>query len=386
MAVKTNYSINGKNYFRVSASFGRDSNGKLIRKYFYGKSEKEAKKKLEEYKESLKRGLVVDKNLYLSPIMEQWLYEIVRNKIKASTFDRYEDIFRNYFKASSLSYKLIKDIKSIDIQKYYNDLYKSGKSYSRIKSINKILNYFLNYCFAEGYILRNPCLNITIPGKNNFTSKEVEVFSRDELRTIIQSNDKALIRLIAIVSFSTGMRIGEVLGLSWNDIDYKENQIHINKIVACYTEIYGDIRKKVKVIQAPKTKSSIRTIPLPTTLIPVFEEVKRTQNINKLKCGSSYKKEYKNQIFLTEDGNLIYPTNLTHSWKLLLKRLDIPYKKFHSLRHTYATMQFEANIPLKTVSVLLGHASIDITADTYTHVLKKEKNKSADIISVLKMC
>ena len=116
MAVKTNYSINGKNYFRVSASFGRDSNGKLIRKYFYGKSEKEAKKKLEEYKESLKRGLVVDKNLYLSPIMEQWLYEIVRNKIKASTFDRYEDIFRNYFKASSLSYKLIKDIKSIDIQ------------------------------------------------------------------------------------------------------------------------------------------------------------------------------------------------------------------------------------------------------------------------------
>ena len=185
MAVKTNYSINGKNYFRVSASFGRDSNGKLIRKYFYGKSEKEAKKKLEEYKESLKRGLVVDKNLYLSPIMEQWLYEIVRNKIKASTFDRYEDIFRNYFKASSLSYKLIKDIKSIDIQKYYNDLYKSGKSYSRIKSINKILNYFLNYCFAEGYILRNPCLNITIPGKNNFTSKEVEVFSRDELRTII---------------------------------------------------------------------------------------------------------------------------------------------------------------------------------------------------------
>ena len=336
MAVKTNYSINGKNYFRVSASFGRDSNGKLIRKYFYGKSEKEAKKKLEEYKESLKRGLVVDKNLYLSPIMEQWLYEIVRNKIKASTFDRYEDIFRNYFKASSLSYKLIKDIKSIDIQKYYNDLYKSGKSYSRIKSINKILNYFLNYCFAEGYILRNPCLNITIPGKNNFTSKEVEVFSRDELRTIIQ--------------------------------------------------IYGDIRKKVKVIQAPKTKSSIRTIPLPTTLIPVFEEVKRTQNINKLKCGSSYKKEYKNQIFLTEDGNLIYPTNLTHSWKLLLKRLDIPYKKFHSLRHTYATMQFEANVPLKTVSVLLGHASIDITADTYTHVLKKEKNKSADIISVLKMC
>ena len=136
MAAKTNYNVNGKNYFRVSASFGRDSNGKLIRKYFYGKSEKEAKKKLEEYKDSLKSGLRVDKNLFLYPLMKEWLFEIVRNRIKESTFDRYEDLFRNYIESAPFAYTLIKDIRGIDIQKYYNDLYKKGKiirSYTKSK-------------------------------------------------------------------------------------------------------------------------------------------------------------------------------------------------------------------------------------------------------------
>lgn len=89
---------------------------------------------------------------------------------------------------------------------------------------------------------------------------------------------------------------------------------------------------------------------------------------------------------MTENGNLLYPTNITKSWKAFLNRLDIPYKKFHALRHTYATMQFEARTPLKTVSKLLGHSKVDITANTYTHVLKKEEEKAIDIISVLKMC
>ena len=117
MAVKTNYIVNGKKYFRVSASFGRDSNGKLIRKYFYGKSEKEAKKKLEEYRDSMKSGLIIDKHLFLYPIMKEWLFEIVRNEIKESTFDRYEDLFRNYIKTCPFAHKLIKKENHQDVYK-----------------------------------------------------------------------------------------------------------------------------------------------------------------------------------------------------------------------------------------------------------------------------
>lgn len=386
MAVKTNYIVNGKKYFRVSASFGRDSNGKLIRKYFYGKSEKEAKKKLEEYRDSIKNGLIIDKQLFLYPIMKEWLFEIVRNQIKESTFDRYEDLFRNYIKTCPFAYKLIKDIRGIDIQKYYNNLYEKGKSSGRIQRVNKLLKQFFNYAYIEGYILKNPVLNVSIPGIKEDIKKEVEVFSKDELNKILNYEKDELIKYITIVAFTTGMRMGEILGLSENDIDFNNNVIHINRIVACYTRIDGDTRTKVKVLQSPKTKNSTRDISLPTNLIPILNKVKAIKLKNKLKAGSSYNDEYLDLYFLTEYGNLIYPSNLTKSWKSFLKRLDIPYKKFHSLRHTYATMQFRANVPLKTVSKLLGHSKIDVTANIYTHVLKEDLDKSADIFNVLKMC
>lgn len=274
MANKTNYTMNGKEYFRISASFGRDSNGKLIRKFFYGKNEKEAKQKLEEYKRSVDNGLVVDKKLFLYPIMHEWLFEIVSNNIKASTLDRYEDLFRNYIKPAPFAYKVIKDIQAIDIQKYYNELYKSGKSYSRINRVNKILKYFLNFAINEGYTLRNPCLKVTIPGSKEVIKNEVETFSNEELTKILNSNEEYLIKSISIIAFSTGMRVGEILGLSENDIDIENNRININQIVACYTEIDGDTRKKVKVLQTPKTKNSIRSIPLPNSIISILAAAK----------------------------------------------------------------------------------------------------------------
>ncbi|URS74477.1 tyrosine-type recombinase/integrase [Clostridium autoethanogenum] len=89
-------------------------------------------------------------------------------------------------------------------------------------------------------------------------------------------------------------------------------------------------------------------------------------------------------IFLNEQGNLINAGNLDKTWTKFLRFLNIPHKKFHALRHTYAAKQFENNIPLKTISMLLGHSSIEITANIYTHILKKGKEKSADIIADIK--
>ncbi|MEY8000232.1 tyrosine-type recombinase/integrase [Clostridium sp. Mt-5] len=104
----------------------------------------------------------------------------------------------------------------------------------------------------------------------------------------------------------------------------------------------------------------------------------------KLKAGTSYCKDNLDYIFLSEQGNLINAGNLDKTWAKFLKDLNIPHKKFHALRHTYATKQFENNIPLKTISMLLGHSSIEITANIYTHVLKKEKEKSIDILGDIK--
>lgn len=385
MAVKTNYEVNGKKYYRLSETFGRDSNGKIIRKYFYGKNKKEAEKKLEDYKNSLREGISTTPK-YFSLCMKTWLFEFIRSNIKASCFDRYECTFRTHLESSPFKSKNIKDISSLEIQRYYNKMFKKGTTTSTIKRVNKLLKRFFNYCVSEGYILRNPCANIIIPCDKESRKEEIEVFTKEELSKIINYNCEKTIKSVIFVALATGMRQGEVLGLKWEDLNYKTMEISIKRTVTSYCEIHGDKRKMVRDVQSPKTKNSIRTIPLPPSLISVFDKAKKEQSLDKLKLGEKYNTSNVGFIFLTNDGALQYKSSINKSWTVYLKNCGVKHRKFHTLRHTYATLQFENDMPLKTVSNLLGHSSINITADIYTHVLKKQKEKAVDIINVLNMC
>lgn len=385
MAVKTNYEANGNKYYRVTASFGRDSNGKLIRKSFYGKTKKEAEQKRDEFKNNYNQGLSIKKSNF-KQTMKMWLFEVVRVDVKASCFDRYECTFRCHIENAPFAYKDIKDINSIEIQRYYNKMNSSGKTFDTIKRVNKLLKRFFKYCVSEGYILRNPCDNIKIPGINRSEKREVEIFTKEELSIIINHKCDRQIKAIVLVALSTGMRQGEILALKWEDIDFNKKEININKTLSCYVDIIDGKRIMAKKIQPPKTKNSIRTIPLPNSLIPILKNVRKNQLEYKLRLADSYNKENEGYVFLTHTGELLHKSCVNNSWKTYLKNCNLRHLKFHSLRHTYATLQFENNVPLKTVSALLGHSSINITADIYTHVIKKEKEKATDILSVLKMC
>lgn len=394
MAVKTNFEVNGNDYYRVTCSIGIDSNGKRIRKTFYGKSKKEAENKKAEYLNNIQLGLSKDiSKAYLASTMKTWLFEIVKvsSNIKPTTFERYEGIYRNYIQDSPIASLNISSIKSIQIQRYYNDLYTNTdknkrKSSSQIKTLNRLLKQFFNYAIEEGYILKNPCQGkrVVIPGNVDNIKREVEIFTDDELKKIFNSTTSSTIKYMAIVCACTGMRRGECLGLNDTDIDEVNNLIRIQRTVSTVTFIDNEGNRELKtIIQVPKTRGSIRTIPLPKSLIPIFKALRVIRNENRLKAGSSYSQEFLNYLFLSENGNLLDDSNISRSWRRFLKRINVDYKKFHALRHTYATKQFEANVPLKTVSELLGHTDIYITANTYTHVLQKHKDKSIDIFNTI---
>lgn len=193
-------------------------------------------------------------------------------------------------------------------------------------------NRFFNYSISEGFILRNPCDNIKIPKDFSTTSSEVEIFSKEDLKAIINYTDNyaKLIKYIALTSLATGMRQGEVLGLKWDDINFDNKEISIQRTLTCYTTINGKERKLVRDIHLPKTKTknSIRTRPLPDSLIPIFKEIKKQQNADILKAGSSYKSEYKCFIFLTKDGNLIHKSWVDTSWRNYLKNVMLSIKNF----------------------------------------------------------
>lgn len=389
MALKTNYEKNGKKYYRVTASVGRDANGKLIRKEFYGKSKKEAEEKRDKYINDINSGLNIDyKNINLGQLFHLWLFETIRvsDKIKPSTFERYEGIYRNYIKNSEIHGLILSQIKPMHLQRYYNKLYDNGKSSSVIKNLNKLMKTFFNYARDQGYVLINPCegKKILIPGNSaEITHKEnIEVFTDEEIKKIKDSIKAHRLKALYLLALGTGLRQGELLALKWDDINFTTEEVTVNKSIRQVNIISREGTKEYKtILQSPKSKTSNRIVPIPNSLIPILKQHNKNQKQEKLKAGSSYIDN--NFVFTTELGKNINSRNLTRSYERLLKKFDIPYKKFHTFRHTYATKLFEANVPLKTVQTLLGHSDISITANIYTHVMPKEKTKAVEKLNSL---
>lgn len=385
MAKKVNYSKNGQDYFRVTASVGRDINGKLIRKEFYGKNKKDAEEKRDEYINNIKNGLNLNfDKVYFGDLMHTWLFEVTKVKVKPSSFERYESIFRNYVQGSILYNIKINNIKQLEIQRYYNDLYKNGKSSNTIKFLNKLLKSFFSYAVEEGYIMKNPCNSkLIIPGFENNIKREVEIFNEDEINVLKKALQGHRLKCLILLALGTGLRQGELLALTWDDIDFNNREIKVEKTIK-RVKIFntdGNSEGHKILIQSPKSQTSNRIVPIPSDLIKIIKSHKLRQDEGKLKAGDSYKNN--NLIFATATGNPISAKNLFMSYKNLLIKAKIEHKKFHALRHTYATKLFEVNVPLKTVQTLLGHSDISITADIYTHVMPKEKITAVEKLNSL---
>lgn len=382
MARKTNIEINGTKYYRMTAVVGRDGNGKIIRKQFYGKDKSDAEKKKNEYLNGIKNGLNVNfQDVTLGKLMHLWLFEVMKSKIKPATFERYEGIYRNYVKSDSIYGSKLCNIQSIQLQRYYNLLYKSAKSSNVIKNLNKLLKEFFNYAIDEGYLNRNPCARLTIPGLKDVKKEEVQVFSDEEIHRFESILINHRLRALFLMALGTGLRQGELLGLKWSDIDFEKKEVHVKRAIKQVSLINDDGSREFKAIeQIPKSKNSVRTVAIPSKLIPILEEHKSKQQEEK---STNVGYIDNNFVFATPTGKNIYARNLTKMYRRLLKKANVPYRKFHCLRHTYATKLFERKARPETVQKLLGHSSISTTADIYTHVMPKQKTDAAETLNDL---
>ncbi|URZ05867.1 tyrosine-type recombinase/integrase [Clostridium felsineum] len=385
MASKTNCIKNGKEYYRTTATIGRDSKGNLIRKEFYGKNKKEAEEKKTEYLNSIQNGLTANfDKISLGCLMHTWLFEVQKIKVKPTSFERYEGIFRNYIQVAPFYGKKIKDIKQLELQRYYNHLFKSGKSSNSIKFLNKLLKNFFNYSIDEGYLIKNLCNNnLIIPGKDTKVKKEIEVFNNEEIKKLIDTSNGHRLKLLILLALGTGLRQGELLALTWNDIDFIKKEINVEKTikkVKTFDDEGKSVGKKI-LIQSPKSVTSNRLVPIPSNLIELLKNHRIIQNIEKENADIIYTDN--NLVFATCTGNFISTKNLFNSYSALLVKAKIKHKKFHALRHTYASQLFKVGVPLKTVQTLLGHSDISITANIYTHVMPSQKTNAVEKLNSL---
>ena len=380
---KTNVSINGYDYAKVYLYLGRDEKGNPVHKAFYGSTKTEAENKKKQYVKDLEAGLNPDLgNQSLSQAMYSWLWDIERRSgNKSSTFERYEGIYRNYIRNANIGLLKLSDIKKLAIQKYYNYLQDEGKSYSQIKNLHKLLNKFFNYAESEGYVIKNPCKGLKIQKDDEDEIEEedkvIETFSQNEIKILTERLGHSKLRYIIMFALFTGCRQGEILALEEKDI--KNNIIKISKTLR-NVKVYDSEKEHHYELKAtkPKTRTSRREIPVPDILKPELKKLKKLATEEKLKLGALYNEN--KLLFPSQTGTYIDAKNLQRSWKRALERYNIPYRKFHALRHTYATALFEKGVNIVTVSKLLGHSTIK-TTEIYTHVLENVKKEEVQVLN-----
>lgn len=340
-------------YYRVRKTIG----GKEIA--FYGESKKEAELKRDIYIDMIKSG--IDPALAEKPLsvaMKNWLDTFVKHEVKTSSFKRYEGIYKKFIKESSISGFKVNDIKSITIQTFYNSL---DATHSQINNIHKLLRKFFIYAENDGYVLRSPCRGVKNPKTKK--EKDIEVFSEDEIKrfTNIEHRHQCMIKLLLY----TGMRLGECIALTWKDIDMNKCTITINKSVNALGEL-----------STTKTKSSIRYLVFPPAL---KEDLKLKKQLNRIeKIAAGY-----------EDTGILFPSQLSGNYtnqskfrkefKEILEKANVPYRKPHTLRHTFTTRGRQMGYSLEDIAHMLGHSTITMTMDNYVHYntedLRKMVNK-----------
>lgn len=360
--------------YRASIQIGRDVNGKIIRKEFYGKTKKEAKEKLQSFKKEYLLGNININNITLGEWFYTYIEDYQKKNRKFNTYRQYESVYRVHIKGTFLDNIKLKDLKAAHLNKFYNLLLQNGVTNTRIISINARIKTCLNEAEKQELIIKNYAKMVTLPKKDE-AKKEVDVLTQQDqikLTTYLDTLDDN--RALAIqFDLGTGLRIGELLALKWDDISFAESKVSVNKNLQYFKDETG---RWIFVIQEPKNASSIRVVPIPKELLKKLKAYKVKQLEHKLKIGNDFKND--GYIFLTNLGEFYHKASVSYFFNSVLKKLNINHIKIHALRHTYASRLFEAGVSPKTIQALMGHSSINTTMNIYTHVNEKQKEDAVE--------
>ncbi|WP_395549217.1 MULTISPECIES: tyrosine-type recombinase/integrase [unclassified Lacrimispora] len=352
---------NGKYEGRVQFEFDRYS--------VYADTLTELKKKMNDLRYRLEHGeFIASAKITLNEWFKTWIEQYKENQVKAGTIISYNDYFTYYIK-DSLGKKKLVDIRGEHIQKLYNDLVKKGLALSSIKIISAILNGCLKQAMKNGLIERNPVPLATLP--KGTAKSEHRVFTKEEQDIFMKyAQDSYLFNLFAL-AIRTGLRGGEIRGLKLSDVDKAANLLHIQRTLK-YVSGRGFFE------DTPKTATSMRDIPLTKDMLSIIEREKQAYGEKVLRMDG--------YIFHLPDGTPISRERLQGEIDRILKRINeagTTFERFtpHCFRHTFATRAIENGMKPQTLKTILGHSTLSMTMDLYSHVLPTTRAEEMELIA-----
>ncbi|HGF7540205.1 TPA: tyrosine-type recombinase/integrase [Enterococcus hirae] len=363
---------NGEKLWKFQTYLGVDPlTGKQVRTTRRGfKTKKEAQLALTKLQlEYESNGLNKSKELTFQEVYDLWIVNYEQT-VKESSFVKTKEQFTNHILPAFGALKINKI--SIDIaQKFANEKVKKFVLYREfINNASRICDYAIKL----GYLQDNPLKKITVPKRkvsvheedtlNFFSKEELEIF----LKSVEKKKDIRMYSFFRTLSF-TGMRVGELLALTWKDIDFNDNYIKINK-----TLTRGKNRRLY--VEQPKTKNSKRDIPVDDETINILKKWRLEQRKWLLTLGINTLS--KNQLVFSNQKNEYFQLSKPRKWlEVIIKQNNLKRITVHGLRHTHASLLLEAGANIKDVQERLGHSSIQITMDLYIHITDKRKEKTA---------
>ncbi|MBE5813143.1 MAG: site-specific integrase [Clostridiales bacterium] len=343
----------------------------------YGKtipmmSNKEAEKELAKFIAEVEKGNFVNTTYTFYEFSQIWLSEVVQPNSSPITLRRYIGILNMRILPTLGAYKL-KDINVLILNSFFNDLktqktmFKHRKNTplakSTIQKIREVINAILQKAYEFEIIPDNPCRKVRLQLDNieSELNKEekIKCYDKETYKQVLEllKKEKLFNRVIIEIALKTGFRRSEIWGLTWDNIDFKNNKITVNK-----TRHY--LKGQGLIIKTTKTKKSKRTIIVASSLMTLLKK---------------YKKECKTE-FLTGDHSI---DTICGWFKDFQKKNNISPIRFHDLRHTHASLLLNEGVDLKTISERLGHSTIRQTMDIYTHVSKELDEKAGQIFDEL---
>lgn len=355
-----------------------------IKVQLYNFNLKELKADFEKAKEEAKKG--VDKKLSeitLDEWFEEWFTRYKVPKIKVTSINPMKTKYRSSFGKLIGDMKVV-DIRNMDIQNVINTMQKEGKATSTMRDALGRVRDCLEAAKNNHIISENPCFDTTVPWENK--TKERRFLSQEEQNIFLRQVENNWYKEMFYVMFLTGIRVGEVGGLRWEDVDFKNKCINISHSLSCeYNEGVKTIR-----LTTPKTHNSYRKIPFMGEMEEMLLSQKKKQDRLKKELGKRYrcKNELSDCVFVTSMGSPVLRYHAEKECKKVVKAINeaeafesVKEKREpimfgdvypHAIRHTFCSRCFQLDMNPKVVQALMGHQHYSTTIDIYTHVMEKD--------------
>lgn len=354
--------------FKVGTNPGT---GKPVYKTIYAQTADECARKLRA------ATAAVDEHTYTEPSkmpLKEWL-EIWQNEylgsVKDTTGDVYKTAIRRHIVPALGAVKLC-ELRPHDCQTFINDLYrgKNGREKLGSKSCRNVhgtLHKALQVAVKIGYIASNPASNVELPRKEQ---KEIHPLEGDQISAFLAAIEDSPSRPVFFIALFTGTRLSELLGLQWRYVDFKAGTVKI-----CQQLLWKRSTGKERTLGDTKNSKS-RIIKPPQAVMDMLAAVKRQQAQWQLLAGPVWNNAL-GLVFTDETGNPLPHTTIEHRFKQIVKKIGLPERRFHDLRHTYATESIRLGIPIKVISETLGHYSVGFTLDVYGHTTAEMQDDAA---------